>query len=133
MATTVLVVDDSASVRRMIESALRFKGYAVVTAVDGLEALEVLEHGMPLDATSAEAAGEPFGLVVLDINMPRMDGLSVLKAIRERAECANLPVLMLTTEGQDSDRERALALGATDYIVKPFKPNEFLSRVAALL
>lgn len=133
MATAVLVVDDSTSIRRMVESALRYKGYAVVTAVDGQEALEVLEHGTPSDIMPDEAGGEPFDLVVLDINMPRMDGLSALTAIRERADWANLPVLMLTTEGQDSDRARALALGATDYIVKPFKPNELLSCVAALV
>jgi DNA-binding response OmpR family regulator len=118
--TTILIVDDSTSVRKMVESALRFKGYAVVATADGLEALEALER-------------ERFDLLVLDINMPRMDGLALLKAVRGRAEWAGMPVLMLTTEGQGSDRDQALALGATDYMVKPFKPTQLLERVAAAL
>jgi len=120
MTASILIVDDSNSVRNMVESALRFKGYAVTGAADGLEALDALER-------------IPFHLVILDINMPRMDGLALLQAIRARPEWATLPVLMLTTEGQDADRERALALGATDYILKPFKPVQLLERVAALL
>lgn len=117
---TILAVDDSKAVRNMIESVLRSGQYAVVTATDGIEALEALER-------------EPCDLVVLDINMPRMDGLSLLKVIRERAEWARLPVLMLSTEGQESDRNKALDLGATDYMVKPFKPAQLLERVSALL
>ena len=120
MTPTILAVDDSTSVRKMVESALRYKGYAVVAAADGLEALEALER-------------EQFNLVVMDINMPRMDGLSLLKTIRERPEWAGLPILMLTTEGQETDRDRALAMGATDYMVKPFKPTQLLERVATLL
>lgn len=120
MTTTILAVDDSTSVLKMVESALRFKGYAVVAAADGVEALEALER-------------DPFDLVVLDINMPRMDGLSLLRTVRERLEWASLPVLMLTTEGQEADRDRALAMGATDYMVKPFNPTQLLERVAALL
>ena len=120
MTPTILAVDDSTSVLKMVESALRYKGYAVVAAADGVEALEALER-------------EQFNLVVLDINMPRMDGLSLLKTIRERPEWAGLPILMLTTEGQEADRDRALAMGATDYMVKPFKPTQLLERVAALL
>jgi two-component system chemotaxis response regulator CheY len=120
MTTTILVVDDSTSVRKMLESALRFKGYAVVTAADGLEALEALER-------------DQFSLVILDINMPRMDGLSLLEIIRGRSAWTDLPVLMLSTEGQESDRDQALALGATDYIVKPFKPAQLLERVGDIL
>jgi two-component system chemotaxis response regulator CheY len=120
MAVTILVVDDSNTVRNMVESALRSRRYAVLTAADGLQALEALER-------------QPCDLVVLDINMPHMDGLSLLKAIRERAGWAALPVLMLTTEGQESDRNRAMALGASDYLVKPFKPAQLLERVSALL
>lgn len=120
MAKTILTVDDSTSVRKMVESALRFKGYGVVTSADGLEALEALERGQ-------------FDLVVLDINMPGLDGLSVLRSIRDRPEWADLPVLMLTTEGREEDRDRALALGATGYMLKPFQPTELLKCVAALL
>ena len=117
---TILAVDDSVSVRKMVEYALKARGYQVVTAADGQEALEVLER-------------HPCHLVVLDINMPRLDGLSFLKRVRERPEWGDLPILMLTTEGQEADRDGALALGATDYMVKPFKPSELLERVGALV
>lgn len=120
MTARILAVDDSTSVRKMVESALRFKGYAAVVAADGMEALEALER-------------DQFNLVVLDINMPRLDGLSLLRIVRERPEWASLPVLVLTTEGQEADRDQALELGATDYMVKPFKPAQLLERVAAIL
>ena len=105
----------------MIEFALKSKGYVVTAAADGQEGLEILERD------------ERFELLVLDINMPRMDGLTLLKNVRQRPEWKKLPVLMLTTEGQDADRDQALELGATDYMVKPFKPTELIERVAKLL
>lgn len=120
MTISILAVDDSTSVRKMVESALRFKGYHVVAAADGLEALEALKR-------------DQFDLIILDINMPRLDGLSLLKTLREQPEWTHLLVLVLTTEGQEADRDQALALGATDYMVKPFKPAQLLERVAALL
>jgi two-component system, chemotaxis family, chemotaxis protein CheY len=121
MTAKILTVDDSISIRKMIEFALKSKGYTVVAAGDGQEGLEVLERG------------ERFDLVVLDINMPRMDGLTLLKNIRAKPEWGRLPVLMLTTEGQDGDRDTAIGLGASDYMVKPFKPTELLERVGKLL
>ncbi len=120
MAGVVLVVDDSMSVRRLIEFTLKSKGYGVAAAADGQEALTLLESGH-------------FDLMVLDINMPHLDGLSLLKILRERPQWADLPVLVETAEGQDEDRDRALLLGATGCIDKPFKPTELLSRVASLL
>ncbi len=120
MTATILVVDDSTSIRKMVESVLRYKGYSVTAVADGEEALEAL-------------ARETYTAIILDVNMPRLDGLSLLKILRERAEWAGVAVLMLTTEGQEADRERALALGASAYMVKPFKPGELLERVAALL
>jgi two-component system chemotaxis response regulator CheY len=121
MPAKILTVDDSISVRKMIEFALKSKGYAVVAAVDGQEGYEILERG------------ERFELAILDINMPRMDGLTLLRHIRSKMDWHRLPVLMLTTEGQDADRDEALKLGATDYMVKPFKPTDLLERVAQLL
>jgi len=120
MSKTILIVDDSQSVRKMVEFALKSRSYEVVAAEDGQQALEFLPE-------------RQFDLVVLDINMPRLDGLSFLEIIREKESYASLPILMLTTEGQDSDRDRALALGATNYMVKPFKPTELLENVANLL
>ena len=120
MPATILVVDDSRTVRNMVEFALRSRRHSVVTTSDGQEALEALQRSQ-------------FDLVILDINMPHLDGLSLLKMVRERPGWTSLPILILTTEGQEADRDRALALGATDYMPKPFKPTELLERVAALL
>jgi two-component system chemotaxis response regulator CheY len=134
MTIKILAVDDSTSVRKMVESALRFGGYDVVTASDGAEALEMLEQGISFSASATgNLVKDAFNLVVLDINMPCLDGLSLLKMVRERPEWTDLPILMLTTEGQEADRDRALALGANDYMLKPFKPTLLLERVAALL
>ncbi len=117
---TILVVDDSPSVRNLVAFALKARGHAVVAVTDGVEGLEALQRA-------------PFDLVVLDINMPRLDGVSLLQLLRARTEWAKLPVLMLTTEGLESERDRALALGATDYMIKPFKPTELLDRVSLLI
>lgn len=117
---SILAVDDSPSVIKMVEFALKTRGHEVTTAADGQAALESLER-------------RRFDLLVLDINMPRLDGLSLLKLVRERAEWKDTAILMLTTEGQDSDRDEALALGATGYMMKPFRPNELLARVSAMV
>jgi len=117
---SILAVDDSPSVIKMVEFALKTRGHEVTTAADGQAALESLER-------------RRFDLLVLDINMPRLDGLSLLKLVRARDEWKDTLVLMLTTEGQDSDRDEAMALGATGYMMKPFKPNELLARVSALV
>lgn len=119
---TILAVDDSTSVRKMIDFALKSRGHTVTLVADGQEAMEALERQDP-----------PFDLVVLDINMPCLDGLSFLGLVRQREEWDKLSILMLTTEGQDADRQRALSLGATDYMVKPFKPTELLDRIDVLL
>lgn len=121
MSMTILTIDDSASVRKMLEFALKSRGYTVLSASDGQEGLEHLERGAVVNA------------IVLDINMPRLDGLSFLKTVRARAEWQKVPIMMLTTEGQEADRDRALELGATDYMRKPFKPSELLERVGKLL
>ena len=123
---TILVVDDSDSIRKLLEVTLKTRGFAVISAADGQAALETMERHTNSD-------GVQFNAVVLDINMPRMDGLSLLQLIRVRPEWQDLPILMLTTEGRDEDRDRALALGANDYMVKPFKPSELIMRVMALL
>jgi len=121
MAEKILVVDDSISIRKMIEFALKSRNYSVWAAVDGQEGLEMLE------------GGERFDLVILDINMPRMDGLTLLRRMRQKSDWSRLPVLILTTEGEESDRDQAIRSGATDYRVKPFKPAELLEQVARLL
>jgi len=124
MITTILVVDDSSSVSKLLAFALRSRKHTVLVAEDGLEAQEILES-LESDAT--------VDLMILDINMPRMGGLELLAWLRDQPAWKHLPVLMLTTEGQEDDRDQALALGADEYMLKPFKPTELLDRVEAML
>jgi len=119
MEKKILSVDDSSSIRKMVEFSLKSKGYLVTTAENGLEALELL-------------AQDQFDAVILDINMPRMDGFECLKRTRANEAYAAIPVVMLTTEGQEQDKEKALALGAQHYLVKPFKPSELIAKVGKL-
>src|ERR1700737_963132 len=109
MSAMVLVIDDSLMVRQQVGRALTAAGFSVVEAIDGVEALEKL-------ATSPETK-----LVVCDVNMPRMNGIEFLG--RLNAKRSAVPVVMLTTEGQPELIQRAKALGAKGWIVKPFKPD----------
>jgi len=120
MSRKVLAVDDSSSIRKMVEFSLKSKGFQVNTAVDGQEALELLAKDKP-------------DVIILDINMPRLDGFGFLKKVKADAGYAAIPILMLTTEGQEADMETALALGAKHYIVKPFKPSELIAAVEMLV
>ena len=106
MASKVMVVDDSMMVRKQVGMALATAGFTVVEACDGADALQKL-------STHADVA-----LVVCDVNMPRMNGLEFLEQVR-----SGLPVMMLTTEGQSELIQRAKALGAKGWLVKPFKPE----------
>ena len=118
---TILVVDDSATMRRMIVAALRGLGdVAFDQAVSGLEAIERL-------------ALSPVDLVVLDLNMPDMHGLEVLRFVRTHQTFDRLPVLVLTTRGDDESRAAALAEGASAYLTKPFVPETLLPEVRRLL
>ena len=120
MSKKVLTVDDSASVRKMVEFSLKSKGYVMGAAGNGQEALDLLNQ-------------ESYDAIVLDVNMPVMNGLEFLEKRMENDEMASIPVIMLTTEGQDEDRDRAMALGATAYIVKPFKPSQLLDLLEEFL
>jgi two-component system chemotaxis response regulator CheY len=111
MSAKVLVVDDSMMVRKQVGQALIGAGFSVIEATDGLDALQKL-------TTSPDTR-----LVVCDVNMPRMNGIEFLEALRKVESTANLPVVMLTTEGQPELVQRAKALGAKGWIVKPFKPD----------
>lgn len=117
-AATVLIVEDDAAIRRGLCDALTFSGYRVLQAADGQAGLEA-------------AMQSHIDLVLLDILMPRMDGMEVLKRIRDAMP--SLPVIFLTAKGQEEDRVRGLRAGADDYVVKPFGPREVLARVEAVL
>jgi len=114
----ILVVDDDAPIRRMLDRTLSAEGYAVETAADGGEALASVERSTP-------------DLVVLDVGMPGVDGLSVSR--RLRAKGLSVPVLLLTARDSVPDRVAGLDAGADDYLVKPFATEELLARVRALL
>jgi two-component system chemotaxis response regulator CheY len=111
MSAKVLIIDDSMMVRKQVGQALTGAGFSVIEATDGVDALQKL------------TASPDTRLVVCDVNMPRMSGLEFLEALRKAESTANLPVVMLTTEGQPELVQRAKALGAKGWIVKPFKPD----------
>jgi two-component system chemotaxis response regulator CheY len=118
--STILVVDDSPTMRRMIMASLRELGTTFEQAASGLEAIERL-------------AIAPVDLVVLDLNMPDVHGLEVLRFVRSNERFASLPVVILTTRGDDESREAALREGATAYLTKPFDPAALAPAIRDLL
>ncbi|MDM7958776.1 MAG: response regulator transcription factor [Synechococcus sp. WH 8007] len=114
---TILVVDDEASIRRILETRLSMIGYTVVTACDGQEALEAFRNSPP-------------DLVVLDVMMPKLDGYGVCQELRKESD---VPIVMLTALGDVADRITGLELGADDYVVKPFSPKELEARIRCVL
>jgi two-component system chemotaxis response regulator CheY len=121
MAKTILIVDDSSSLRTVVKLALQRAGYEVVEAGDGQEALTRLD------------ALNKVHLVVSDVNMPNMDGISFVKALKQHPRHRFAPVVMLTTEGQDAKKEQGRAAGAKAWIVKPFNPPQLLDAVSKLV
>jgi two-component system, chemotaxis family, chemotaxis protein CheY len=118
---TILVVDDSPTIRRMVRTALGpLDGVTFSEAGSGLRAIEVL--GM-----------EPVQVVVLDLNMPDMHGLDVIRFLRSHDRYRDLPVIVLTTRGDETSRHAALSAGASKYLTKPFLPSALLSSVRELL
>jgi len=120
MAKTIMTVDDSASVRQMVGFALKGAGYLVTEAVDGKDAL-------------AKINGSPPHMVITDLNMPNMDGIELIKALRALPTCKFMPIVLLTTESQDAKKQEGRAAGATGWIVKPFKPDQLLAVVKKVL
>lgn len=113
----ILVVDDEASIRRILETRLSMIGYNVVTAADGEEALKLLKKETP-------------NLIVLDIMIPKLDGYGVCQEIRKESD---VPIIMLTALGDVADRITGLELGADDYLIKPFSPKELEARIRSVL
>jgi two-component system chemotaxis response regulator CheY len=121
MAKTILIVDDSSSLRTVVKLALQRAGYAVLEAGDGVQGLAALE-----------AAGKVH-LIVSDVNMPNMDGITFVTRVKQHPRHRFVPVVMLTTEGQDAKKEQGRAAGAKAWIVKPFNPPQLLDAVAKLI
>ncbi|HTY51220.1 MAG TPA: response regulator [Steroidobacteraceae bacterium] len=120
MTKRILVVDDSASVRNVAGIALRGAGYEVTEAADGQEALARLEQ-------------ERIHLVISDVNMPVLDGISFLKELKRHPRCRFTPVIMLTTESGEDRKAEGRAAGARAWIVKPFQPAVLLDAVSKLV
>ena len=116
---TIMTVDDSASVRQMVAFTLKNAGYSVIEASDGKDALSKI--------------GTKVDMVITDLNMPNMDGISLIKALRAMPACKFIPIVMLTTESQAGRKQEGKDAGATGWIVKPFKPEQLLSVVQKVL
>ncbi len=113
----ILIVDDEHSIRRILETRLSRLGYEVVTAADGIEALDIFHNQVP-------------DLVVLDVMLPKLDGYGVCQQLRQKSE---IPIIMLTALGDVADRLMGLEIGADDYVSKPFSPKELEARICSLL
>jgi len=118
--STILLAEDDPDILHMVAYKLRRAGFEVVETTDGLAALDACRR-------------EPPDLVLLDVRMPRMDGIAVCRELRAGPRTGDLPIVMLTARARDQDRELALAAGATDYVVKPFSPRALVERVEAVL
>ena len=121
MSKTILIVDDSSSLRTIVKLALSRAGYAVIEAGDGKEALCLLEKTAKVN------------LIVSDVNMPNMDGITFLTQLKLNPRHKFTPVIMLTTESQDAKMQQAKAAGARAWLVKPFNPPQLLDAVSKLV
>jgi two-component system, chemotaxis family, chemotaxis protein CheY len=120
MAKTILIVDDSTSLRQVVSIALQSAGYEVIEAVDGVDGLAKLD-------------GRKIHLVISDVNMPNMDGLTFLKELKKLPAYKFTPVIMLTTESGEGKKQEGQQSGAKAWVVKPFKPEQMLAAVAKLI
>ena len=116
----ILTVDDSASVRQMVSFTLRKAGYEVVEAVDGKDGLAKVSQGK-------------FDMIITDLNMPNVDGIQLITAVRKLAGCSFIPILMFTTESQAEKKDAGRKAGATGWIVKPFNADQLIAVVQKLV
>ncbi|MFA5504270.1 MAG: response regulator [Vulcanimicrobiota bacterium] len=120
MPKTIVIADDEPHVLRSLEFILKKQGYNVITAVNGEEALEKVRGNEP-------------DLVFLDIQMPKLDGNSVLRKLREDPKYQDLYIVMITAKGQEADRLLSLESGANEYVTKPYSPRKLVGRVKEIL
>jgi len=120
MAKIIMTADDSASVRQMVSFTLKQNGYDVIEAVDGKDALNKL-------------SAQKVDMLITDLNMPNLDGIGLIKGVRGGSVNKFIPIIMLTTESQDSKKGEGKAAGATGWIVKPFKPEQLIAVVKKVL
>jgi two-component system chemotaxis response regulator CheY len=115
-----MTVDDSPSIRQMINFTLQKAGYEVMQAEDGMDAVEKL-------------GSATVNMIITDLNMPRMNGIELIKSVRTKAQYKFMPIIMLTTESDDSKKQEGKDAGATGWIVKPFKPEQLIGVVKKVL
>lgn len=120
MSKSILIIDDSESIRELVALTLESSGYKVDKALDGLDALRFLD-------------GREINLVITDLNMPNMDGIELIKEVRKKDGYSTVPILMLTTESQAAKKEQAKSAGATGWIVKPFVQEKLLEVVKKVI
>ena len=120
MSKTILTADDSTSMREMITFTLRNAGYDVVEAVDGQDAL-------------AKITAAPPQMLITDLNMPNMDGIELIRRVRALPQCKYIPIVMLTTESQDTKKQAGREAGASGWIVKPFRSEQLVMVAKKLL
>ncbi len=121
MSKHILIVDDSKTVRNLVAFIMKKEGFRVTMAEDGLDGLEKLYSAGNVD------------LIVSDINMPRMDGFTFIRTVREQEAYRDLPIVVLSTEGQEKDIQRGISLGANMYMVKPAQPDKMVKNILMLL
>ena len=120
MSKRIMTVDDSASIRQMVSFTLKEAGYEAVEAVDGKDAL-------------AKLNGTPINMIITDLNMPNLDGIGLIKGVRANPSYKFIPIVMLTTESQESKKMEGKQAGATGWIVKPFKPEQLLAVIKKVI
>lgn len=120
MAKTIMIVDDSASLRQVVAISLRGAGYEVIEGCDGADALKKL-------------TGQKVHLIISDVNMPNMDGITMVKAVKALPAYKFTPIVMLTTESQEAKKQQGQAAGAKAWMVKPFNPPQLLAVVQKLV
>lgn len=121
MSKNILVVDDSKTVRNLVAFILKSEGFKVTTAEDGLDGLEKLYSMQQID------------LILSDVNMPRMDGFTFIRTVREQPAYRDVPIIVLSTEGQEKDIQTGMSLGANLYMVKPAQPDKMVRNIKMLL
>ncbi|MCG3728435.1 response regulator [Vibrio cincinnatiensis] len=120
MSKTILVVDDSAAIRQVVSLALKGAGYQTIEAMDGADALRKIQ-------------GVKIHLVISDVNMPNMDGITLLKELKKQPTTKFTPVIMLTTESEAAKKDQGRLAGAKAWVVKPFVPDQMLAAVNKLM
>jgi two-component system chemotaxis response regulator CheY len=120
MSKVIMIVEDSATMRQMVGFTLKRNGYEVIEAEDGSDAMDKIN-------------GNPIHMIITDLNMPNMDGIEFIRNARQNPSCKYTPIIMLTTESQESKKNEGRAAGATGWIVKPFSPEHLMAVVQKVI